>query len=263
MPVSVTDILSDIHNFSGKEKDVSKFLSCCNTGFTFLNQSEPDDIKRFLNGIKNKLNTKSFNAVSTITFTTIDQFRNEIETLFFPSNDPSLFQTQFIVCFQRDDESVLDYSNKFLTFHNKYLLAFKAKHPLLNLDGVRVANEMLLTQYFLSNARDSLKNLATGKFFDSFYEARKWLHDMEKYEATAFSRKTHCTNSVNKKFCLKEQNENQASNQKLPSYHKSSYIEKSKGKHWEKRQRRNANKNIKNTVLEPSLNAFSKQMHGN
>lgn len=182
--IKVTDLLKDIKDFSGNLNDINKFLSSCRAAYDFIGETEEHKLhrERFLNGIKNKLDSATFNAISQQTFNSIVEFSSAIEGIFLISNDPSNVQMQIVNRKQKHDENIMTYANKLLELHNEYLMLYKLKYPTADQESVKISNDMLLTQNFIRNLKQPFQTYSRGHFFDSFSAAKKWALDLEKTE---------------------------------------------------------------------------------
>lgn len=78
--------------FSRKLSDINKFLSCVNAGHLFRNTTNETHVARYINGVKNKLDSASFDAFSAAKFDTLKELTSAIENLFLTYNDPSPVQ---------------------------------------------------------------------------------------------------------------------------------------------------------------------------
>lgn len=179
---SVTEILKDIPTFSGKLSDINKFVSMCKAGLTFLDPAKETDIRRYINGIKNKLDGTTFNVVAATTFESVDSFIEAIEKIFLISNDPSTIQIDIIQRLQKQDESIMTFANKLLEKQNQYIMLYKNKCPTENVETIKHSSELMLTHSFLRNLKQPFRKYAKGHFFATFDEAKKWALDVEKLE---------------------------------------------------------------------------------
>jgi hypothetical protein len=171
--------LRDIAPFTGQLKDINKFISSCKAANDFIPAARDAERPRFLNGIKNKLDSATFNAIGDTVFNTIDAFCTAVENIFLISTNPETVQMKLIQRTQKPDETVLQFANAFLELHHEYIMLYKLKFPAANHDEVKTANEALLKHNFLSNLREPLKRYARGHFFETFIAAKKWAIDME------------------------------------------------------------------------------------
>lgn len=180
---TISEILKDIEKFSGKLADVNKCISSVRAGYQFVNHEAPQDIARYLNGAKNKLDSVSFNTLASEDLSTLDLFVKAIEDTFLISNDPSNTVLAITMKKQKNNENVLDFSNKLLQLHNEYLMLYKKQNPNdVNTNLIAKANETLLTNCFVSNLKEPFATYAKGHKFDTFLEAKRWALDIERKE---------------------------------------------------------------------------------
>lgn len=179
---TVSEILKDISSFTGKLPDVNKFISSCRAGYAFVDATKPVDVTRFINGLKNKLDSATFNTVAATTFATLDEFVTAIERIFLISNDPSTIQIEIMQRVQKYDESVMTFANKLLEKQNEYIMLYRNKRPDEDAETIKHSIELMLTHSFLRNLKQPFKNYAKGHFFTSFDDAKKWALDVEKLE---------------------------------------------------------------------------------
>lgn len=106
---------------------------------------------RFHNGIKNNLDSQTFNAVLTIKFETHTSFISAIENIIIIFNDPSTVQMEIINRKQKQNETIMVYSNRLMELHNEYIMLYALKYPEESIIPIQKSNDLLLTQNFLRN----------------------------------------------------------------------------------------------------------------
>lgn len=185
---AVSEILKDIDRFTGRLSDVNKFISSVRASYEFVDTTSDINIRRYVNGVKNKLDGATFNTLSQTTFTTLNEFISAFEAIFLTSNDPSTTQIELVNRKQKPEENIMTFSNKMLELNNEYLTLYKAKFPETDQAVVAISSELLLTQSFIANLKHPFCKYARGHFFTSFIDAKKWALDVEKTERPSDNR---------------------------------------------------------------------------
>jgi hypothetical protein len=206
--IKIHELIREIKMFTGVPRDVTRFISSCRAAHDFIPEAQMDEIPRFLNALKNKLDSGTHNLVAHDTFESIDQFASTIEGIFMISNDPAVAQMNISLKKQKNDETVMSFANSLLELNNEYLTLFKLKNPDHDIESVKVASESYLTLVFLKNLKEPLHTYSRGHFFNTYDEAKKWALDVEKSSPATdnqnFSNKD--LNQAFQKFGLKTDN---------------------------------------------------------
>lgn len=110
---TISEIL-DIEKFSGKITDANKFRGSVRAGYQFVDATNAQNILRYLNGAKNKLDSISYNTLASVKLETLETFVKAIEDTFLISNDPSNTILEITMIKQKPEESMLTFANNLL-----------------------------------------------------------------------------------------------------------------------------------------------------
>jgi hypothetical protein len=66
--VKVHELIREIKMFTGVPRDVTRFISSCRAAHDFIPEAQEDEIPRFLNALKNKLDSGTHNLVAHDTY---------------------------------------------------------------------------------------------------------------------------------------------------------------------------------------------------